>query len=197
MRTFPSLLALLALSGAACTRTPDPLDPFRETCKGLEAKKELKEGLTIEACAKNLSDAAQAADPARRAEELTERLEGLVKQGKSGTDASQRLEVRDAVSSLQGLGRPAVGPLMRRLSASQDADLRIAIARALVGICADDCGQEKFDCIVPALLEGTAEGLPPEVRLESIRGLFRCTGKGFGNDPKAWRDWWDGLKKAK
>lgn len=197
MRTFPSLLALLALSCTACHRPPDPLDPFRESCKVLQARKELKEGLSIDVCAKNLFDAAQVADPARRAEELTARIEGLVKQGKSGADAAQRMELRDAVAAVQGLGKPAVAALMQRLTTSPDPDLRIAVAKALVGICADDCPREKFDCIVPALLEGTADGLPPEVQLESQRGLFRCTGKGFGNDPKAWREWWAGLKQAK
>lgn len=194
MRTLPFVAVLVALSFSACNRPKDSLEPFRETCRGLLAKQELKPGLTLELCAKSLFVAAEAADPARRAEELTERIEGLVKQGKSGAQPAQRLELRDAVSAVQGLGKPAVGALMKRLTTSQDSDVRMAVAKALVGICSEDCAQEKFDCIVPALLQGFAEGLPSEVSLETARGLTRCTGQGFGNDAKAWREWWAGLK---
>ena len=34
-------------------------------------------------------------------------------------------------------------------------------------------------------------GWPPEIRLESIRGLTRCTGQTLGGDPAAWAAWWE------
>lgn len=178
---------------AACARPPDPLELFRATCRGLQEKKELKEGLSIEQCAKDLKAASDADDPVRRAEELLTRLEALVQKGKAGQSTTHQQELRDAVLSLQLLGRFAVPQLKAKLEASPDADLRIAVARALVGICSTECAQERYDCIVPALLEGTGDDKPPEVRQESLRGLARCTGKGFGGDLKAWRDWYAAL----
>jgi hypothetical protein len=64
------------------------------------------------------------------------------------------------------------------------------VARLLVSACADDCTQNKFDSIVPGLLEGLSDDKPIEVRRESVKGLTRCTGQQLGEDGKAWREWW-------
>ena len=185
-----NLLATLLLGSLACNRAPDPLDEHRKACKELEASKSLRAGLSIEECARDLKAAADARDPARRAEELSQRLAALVIAGKSNADATQRQELRDTLIALQGLGKPAVPALQQRLTGSQDGDLRIAVAKALVNICGEDCSKQQYSCIVPALLEGTTSDRPTEVRLESIKGLSRCTGKEYGDDPAAWRAWW-------
>jgi hypothetical protein len=184
-----SLLAV-SLALCACTKAPDPLEEHRKACRDLQASKSLREGLSIEECAKELKAASDARDPARRAEELTQRIAALVIAGKSGADASQKQELKDAIAAVELLGRPAVPALQERLGGSQDADVRIAVAKALVHICASDCQAQTFSCIVPALLEGTTADKPSEVRIESIRGLTRCTGKEYGDDPPAWRAWW-------
>ena len=190
---LPSRLAVLAAAlcaSSACTQAPDPLEEHRKACRELDASKSLRAGLTVDECAKELKAAAEARDPARRAEELTQRLAALVIAGKSGTDATQRQELRDTLAAVQGLGKPAVPALQQRLTGSQDPDLRIAVAKALVNICGEDCAAQSYACIVPALLEGTTTDKPAEVRLESIKGLSRCTGQGFGDDAAAWRAWW-------
>lgn len=191
--SFALLCGLLSagLLQASCKPgPPDPLDEHRKACRDLEAAKQLRAGLTVEECAKDLKSAADARDPARRAEELTQRLAALVLAGKGSSDPSQRQELRDTLIAVQGLGKPAVPALQARMNGSQDPDLRIAVARALVHICGADCNTQSWSCIVPALLEGISSEKPAEVRLESIKGLTRCTGKEFGDDPAAWRAWW-------
>jgi hypothetical protein len=190
LRTPVALLAFALAALPACKQAPDPLDEHRKACKELDAAKSLRAGLTVEECAKELKAAAEARDPARRAEELAQRLAALVIAGKSNSDATQRQELRDTLIALQGLGKPAVAPLQQRMTGSQDPDLRIAVAKVLVNICGEDCALQSYSCIVPALLEGTTSDKPAEVRLESIKGLSRCTGKAFGDDPAAWRAWW-------
>ena len=194
----PSLALLVAAlcAAAACKQAPDPLQEQRKACRELDASKSLRAGLTVEECAKELKAAADARDPARRAEELTQRLAALVIAGKSGTDATQRQELRDTLAAVQGLGKPAVPALQQRMTGSQDPDLRIAVAKALVNICGEDCELRSYSCIVPALLEGTTTDKPAEVRLESVRGLARCTGQSFGDDPPAWRAWWSEQQQA-
>lgn len=185
-----ALLAAALCAATACKPAPDPLEDQRKACRELDASKSLRAGLTVEECAKELKAAADARDPARRAEELTQRLAALVIAGKSSADATQRQELRDTLVAVQGLGKPAVPALQQRMAGSQDPDLRIAVARALVNICGEDCALQRYSCIVPALLEGTTTDKPAEVRLESVRGLSRCTGQTFGDDPQAWRAWW-------
>jgi hypothetical protein len=197
MRLPPLVLLAAALCAvSACKQAPDPLEEQRKACRELDASKSLRAGLTVEECAKELKAAADARDPGRRAEELTQRLAALVLAGKSGTDAVQRQELRDTLAAVQGLGKPAVPALQQRMTGSQDPDLRIAVARALVNICGEDCAKQEFSCIVPALLEGTTTDKPAEVRLESIKGLTRCTGQGLGDDPPAWRAWWAQRQEA-
>ena len=191
-------LVCAGLSIAACkSGPPDPLDEHRKACKDLESAKQLRAGLTVEECAKELKAAADARDPARRAEELTQRLAALVLAGKGSSDPSQRQELRDTMIAVQGLGKPAVPALQARMSGSQDPELRIAVAKALVHICGGDCNAQEWSCIVPALLEGISSDKPGEVRLESIKGLTRCTGKEFGDDAAAWRAWWDASRVKK
>jgi hypothetical protein len=191
MRLPLALLAAALCALPACKLPSDgPVDEHRKACLELEASKSLRAGLTVEECAKELKAAAEARDPARRAEELAQRLAALVIAGKSGSDAVQRQELRDTLIALQGLGKPAVPALQQRMNGSQDPDLRIAVAKALVNICGEDCPVRHYSCIVPALLEGTTTDKPAEVRLESIKGLTRCTGQQLGDDPTAWRAWW-------
>lgn len=183
-------LAICVFALSACKSTPDPLAEQRKTCEQLAADKQLKAGLSIDACAQQLKAQADAADPARRAEELVDRAQGLVLQGRDKRDAANQLELRDVLTALAGLGRPAVAPTLSRLKASNDPELRIALAKVLVSTCSSDCASARYDCIVPALLEGTTYDKPSEVRKESEKGLVHCTGEQLGDDPAAWRSWW-------
>jgi hypothetical protein len=176
---------LLALS-LSCQKPPDPLAEQRVLCRSLEQGHQLRPGLSVDECARKLKEAADRDDPARKASDLVDRIVQLAIQGKE----SDRTELRDAQGSLQRIGRPAVAPALSRLLASPDSNARLALARVLVGICGDDCADRKFECIVPALLEGTDDDRPPEARREAERGLMRCTGEQFGDDPTAWRKWW-------
>jgi hypothetical protein len=183
MQRIASLLALLAL---ACTKTPDPLAEQRAQCRALEEKHELRPGLAVEECARKLKEAADLTDPSRMAAELVDRIVHLATHG----GVSDKAELRDAQDSLERIGRPAVAPTLLRLRANATGEARLALARVLVGVCGADCADRKFDCIVPALLEGTGDDLPPEARREAEVGLTRCTGEQFGDDPAAWRKWW-------
>jgi HEAT repeat protein len=180
-----SVFASLALS-ISCQKPPDPLAEQRAVCRALEQNHQLRAGLAVDECAQKLKETADLNDPARKAVDLVDRVVQLAVTGRQ----SERAELRDALDSLQGLGRPAVTPALSRLLASPDSNARLALARVLVGICGQDCAERKFDCIVPALLEGTGDDRPPEARREAERGLMRCTGEQFGDDPAAWRKWW-------
>jgi hypothetical protein len=182
-----TLLAPVSLAlSFACSRTPDPLAEQRAVCSGLEQNHQLRPGLGVDECARKLKETADLNDPARKAADLVDRVVQLAVQGQLGG----RTELRDAQESLQRIGRPAVASALSRLQASPDSNARLALARVLVGICGADCVDRKFDCIVPALLEGTSDDRPPEARREAERGLLHCTGEQFGDDPAAWRKWW-------
>lgn len=184
------LVALAAVACAsACKRPPDPFAAQRAACAQLAAAHQLRAGLTVESCARELQQRQDAADPARHAEELAVRAEALVQQGRVTPTPAQREELRQVLAELQGQGPAAIAPLQARLRSS-DADLRIAAARVLVSLCAGECGEGSLACIVPALLEGTGDDRPPEVRRESMKGLRHCTGAEIGDDPAAWRRWW-------
>jgi hypothetical protein len=185
MRTLALALSLCCVAG--CRR--DPLAEHRVVCKKLQEEKALRTGLTVDECTQELKARADLADPARRADELIQRIARLIVEGRG---KPTRGELRDALSDLKDLGRPAEGPALARLGASDDPELRIALARVLVGICAADCPAGRYQCIVPALLEGTARDRPPEVRVESEKALTRCTREQLGDDPAAWRAWWAG-----
>lgn len=189
-----AILSLLLLPLACKAGAPDPLAEHRKTCQDLQDAKALRAGLTIDDCARELKARADLADPVRQADELIARISTLVGQGKGKADAAQQSELRDSVSKLKELGKPAVPATLAKMKQSGDADLRIALAKALVGICAGDCAERKFDCIVPALLEGTGEDKPHEVRLEAQKGLTHCTGEQLGDDPAAWKKWWAGAE---
>jgi hypothetical protein len=173
----------------ACNRAPDPLAEHRKTCEQLLEQKALKPGLSVENCAKELKTRADLTDPARRAEELVDRIAQLVTAGK-GKPAP--VELKDAQLSLQALGRPAVGPALAKMKGSGDPDVRLAIAKVLVNLCAQDCAGSNYACIVPALLEGTGDDKPSDARREAEKALTRCTGEQLGDDPAAWRRWWAG-----
>ncbi len=181
--------AAILLFALACNRAPDPLAEHRKTCEQLLEQKALKAGLSVEDCAKELKARAELADPARRAEDLASRIAQLVAAGK-GKPAPA--ELKDAQLSLQALGRPAVEPALAKMKGSGDAEVRLAIAKVLVNLCAADCAGSKYDCIVPALLEGTGEDKPDGARREAEKALMRCTGEQLGDDPAAWRRWWAG-----
>jgi hypothetical protein len=183
MQRIACLLALLAI---CCTKTPDPLAEQRAQCRALEEKHELRPGLAVDECARKLKETADLNDPSRKAAELVDRIVQLATHG----GASDKVELRDAQASLERIGRPAVEPTLSRLKANATSEARLALARVLVGVCGTDCADRKFDCIVPALLEGTSDDLPPEARREAEVGLTRCTGEQFGDDPTAWRKWW-------
>src|SRR5262249_7601888 len=119
----------------------------------------------------------------------------LVQQGadKPG-DAQTALHVAEA--QLTGLGAPAIPVLQSHLAAAKQPDARLAFAQTLVGLCFDDCAKQKYDCIVPALLEGLSADRPPEVRQASTKGLMTCTGKDFGDDAAGWTGWWASVKAA-
>ena len=183
------LLATL-LAALGCKRAPDPLAGPRAQCASLAAAKELKTGITIEDCAKEL----HAADPAVRVLALLDQTQALVAagKGKAPQTGAQRQALAEALQGIANLGRPAVAPALARMTASKDSDLRIALARVLVALCIDDCAQQKWDCIVPALLEGVTPDRPQEVRTAAVRGLNNCTQQLIGDDPAAWRKWYAG-----
>ena len=181
---------LLALAALACARAPDPLAEQRATCEQLYSQKALRAGLSVEECAKDLKARADLADPDRRASELIERVGRLIGAGKDKPSPGQQDELRDSLLALQGLGRPAAAPTLAKMKAATDKDLRIALAKVLVNVCAEDCAGGRYDCIVPALLEGISEDKPSPVRLQAERGLQRCTREELGDDPAAWRAWW-------
>ena len=189
-----STALVLSLAGiSACKTAVDPLDEHRATCRALQAQGQLRAGLAIDDCAKQLKAAADENDPARRAEELVGRIQALVQEQK-GKEGPPRDELRQAIAAVQALGKPAAPSLQSRFEASHDADLRIALAKALVGICYEDCAKQKFDCIVPALLEGTTADKPAEIRQASLKSLASCTGKEFGDDAAGWTSWWASVK---
>jgi len=176
---------------AGCNRKPDPLAEHRASCEALQKAGQLRKGLAVEACAQQLKVAADAADPQLRAREILDRLASLTAQGRGQSgDQSQISAVRDAAIGLQQLGKPVVAVSLERMAASQDPDFRIAIARALVGLCSEDCATGDYSCIVPALLEGVSADKPSEVRHEAAKGLTRCTGQAHGDDLAAWKKWW-------
>jgi hypothetical protein len=182
-----TLLAPVSLAFSfSCAKPPDPLAEQRALCRALEQNHQLRPGLGIDECARKLKETADLNDPVRKAAELVDRVVQLAMEGR----LSERTELRDAQDLLQRIGRPAVAPALSRLQASPDSNARLALARVLVGICGQDCAERKFDCIVPALLEGTSDDRPPEARREAERGLLHCTGEQFGDDPAAWRKWW-------
>jgi len=170
----------------SCKKPHDPLAEQRAVCLALQENHQLRAGLAVEECARRLKESADLNDPARKAVDLVDRVGQLAAAGRP----TDRTELRDALDSLQQIGRPAVAPALSRLQGSPDSNVRLALARVLVGICGEDCADRKFDCIVPALLEGTGDDRPPEARREAERGLMRCTGEQFGDDPAAWRKWW-------
>jgi hypothetical protein len=193
------LVALACLAGctlAACQKGVDPLDEHRAACRELESKKQLRAGLTIDECAKELKAAAEARDPARLAEEGVQRIAALVLAGKGSLDPGKKQELADAIVSVERLGKPAVPALNARLNGSQDLELRDAVAKALVTICALDCLKQEWSCIIPALLEGALPEQPFEARRDSIKSLTRCTGKELGEDPAAWRSWYSSVSAA-
>ena len=176
---------------AACNHKPDPLAQHRATCEALQKAGQLKKGLALETCAQQLRAAADAADPKVRAGEILDRLAALSAKGRGQAgEHSQIIAVRDAAFGLQQLGKPAVNVSLERMAASQDPDFRIAVAKALVGLCSEDCATGDYSCIVPALLEGVSADKPAEVRREAEKGLTRCTGQAHGDDPAAWKKWW-------
>jgi hypothetical protein len=182
------LWATLALGG--CKRTRDRLDAERAQCRALAEAKQLRAGLGIEDCAAQLKAIADASDPAVRAGDLMDQAQALVSKSRGTGAFLQHREVSRILSELQQLGRPAVPAMLRRLSTSRDLDLRIALARVLVVLCSEDCGQRRWDCIVPAMLEGTTDDKPAEVRISATRGLERCTQQPFGDDAAAFRRWY-------
>ena len=188
-----SAVVAAALASSACKHADDPLEPFRKQCTDLQTQGALKAGLAIDDCAKALKVTADENDPATRAEGLIARMQALVNQG-AGKPGPQQDELRVVTAEVQTLGKPAAPVLQSHLAASHDPDLRLALANAMIGICFDDCTAQKYDCIVPALLEGMAADKPAEVRQVSVVGLTRCTGKSYGDDPAAWTNWWASVK---
>ena len=72
----------ILLVALACNRAPDPLAEHRKTCEQLLEQKALKAGLSVENCAKELKSRADLNDPARRAEDVVDRIAQLVTAGK-------------------------------------------------------------------------------------------------------------------
>lgn len=189
----PALVVVLALSFlAACKNAgaADPLAEARKTCQQLSADKQLRSGVSIDDCARQLQSTAQKPDVSREADELTDRLQQLVAASHERRDPAQEQQLNTVVSRLQGLGRAAVPASLAMMTSSIDPDLRAPLARVLASACAADCHARKFDCIVPALLEGVSEDKPADVRRDSALALSRCTGANVQGDPSAWRKWW-------
>lgn len=184
------IAAVSILLAAACASRADPLAEHRSTCEQLQKSGQLKKGLDLEACARQLKASADAADPKTHANDALDKLAALIVKGRGSKDESHTAAVRDAVEALQRLGRSAAPLALKRLESSRDADFRIAVAKALVNVCMPDCGLADYSCIVPALLEGVSDDKPAEVRREAEKGLLRCTGQELGDDPAAWRKWW-------
>ena len=197
-------LTLVLAAACACRAAPDPLAEHRATCEKLQKAGQLKKGLALEDCAKRLKAVADAQKPPReqildslghaQAEDLLENLAKAVSAARA--DLTKRPAVRDAVSALRQLGRPAIEPALAQMQSSIDGDFRAAIAEALSKTCAADCADKNFTCIVPAFLEQLREGLPAQTRHEAAEGLARCTGEKLGEDAGAWRKWWAGRKGA-
>jgi hypothetical protein len=191
------ILSLAVASLVACKKADDPLEPFRKQCLDLKTSGSLKAGLSTDDCATQLKASFELNDPTKRAEELATRMQAVSTQaaGKSTQEAQGAAdELRGLISELQILGKPAASIVQAHFEASRDPDLRIAYARALVGLCFDDCATQKYGCIVPALMEGLGMDKPPEARQVAVAGLARCTGKNLGEDPAAWTTWWASVK---
>jgi hypothetical protein len=184
------IAAVLFFLSTACAGKPDPLAAHRATCEQLQKSGQLKKGLALDACAQQLKAAADAADPRTHANEALDQLAAVVVKGRGSKDESQLAAVRAAVEAVQRLGRPAAPAALERMESSRDAEFRVAVAKALVNVCAADCGLADYSCIVPALLEGVSDDKPVEVRREAEKGLLRCTGQEIGDDPAAWKKWW-------
>src|SRR5438105_2283173 len=131
--------ALICL--ASCKRAPDPLAEHRAACEKLQKAGELKKGLSIEQCASKLASAAVAVDPAKRADELLERLAALTAKGRGSSDQSHIVAVRDVVDAIARLGQAAAPAALAEMDAAGDSEFRIAVARALVDVCSDDSGK--------------------------------------------------------
>lgn len=188
----PALFFVLIAAAAACkpAGAADPLEAQRKTCQQLAADKQLRAGVSIDDCVRQLHEADSRVDAGRQAEELTDRLQALVAAAHQHRDASQDQQLNVVVTKLQGLGRAAVPPALSMMTSSIDPDLRAPLARVLASACAADCASRRFDCIVPALLEGTSEDKPADVRRDSAAALARCTGETLAGEPSAWRKWW-------
>lgn len=185
-----ALFFVLSLAAACKDAVADPLAGQRQTCQKLAADKQLKPGVSIDDCARQLQEADTRVDAGRQAEELTDRLQQLVAASKRRRDASLDQELVVVVSRLQGLGKAAVPAALSMMTTSIDPDLRAPLARVLASTCASDCAAHKFDCIVPALLEGTSDDKAADVRRDSAAALSRCTGEKVVGEPSAWRKWW-------
>lgn len=187
----PALCFVLVLA-AACRNAgaADPLAEQRKTCKQLADSKQLKAGVSIDDCARQLQASDNRVDAGRQAEELTDRLQQLVAASHQHHDPSQEQQLNGVVSKLQALGKAAIPTALSMMTTSIDPDLRAPLARVLASACAADCASRKFDCIVPALLEGTSSDKPADVRRDSATALSRCTGEKVEGDPSAWRKWW-------
>lgn len=195
LRRSATALVAAQLVLSACQQKADPLSEQRAACQALADRKELKSGLTVEECAQKLKAAAEANDPARKAEERVQRLAALVLAAKGSEEPARLQEIRDARLDIEALGRPAVPSLQARLKGSQEPAVRAEVARVLVRLCADECKQEKQACLVPALLEGVGADRTEDVRKESFEYLANCTGKSLGQDAQAWRSWWAAQEK--
>jgi hypothetical protein len=187
----PALFVVLVLA-SACKNAgaADPLAEQRKTCQQLANDKQLRAGVSVDDCARQLQQAESRVEPGRQAEELADRLQQLVAASHQRPDPSQEEQLNLVVSKLQGLGRAAVPPALSMMTTSIDPDLRAPLARVLTTVCAADCAAHKFDCIVPALLEGTSDDKPADVRRDSAAALAHCTGETVQGEASAWRKWW-------
>lgn len=190
MRRLALFFVLVLTSACKNAGAADPLAASRKTCQQLAADKQLKAGVSIDECAQRLQAAEARVDPGQKADELVDRLQELVTASHQHRDPAQDEQLNVVVAKLQGLGRAAVPTALSTMSSSIDPDLRAPLARVLASACAADCGARKFDCIVPALLEGTSDDKPADVRRDSAAALARCTGAQVAGEPAAWRKWW-------